>query len=335
MADAVQGSQPSLTPEARLELARSLEEQQRHDDALLAYYRAIIESQRQGRWLSKATTPPELVGRVTHATRYVKAGRRRVFGMALEPVFARLGREPLARFEECLAIQVGERRAVPEDPRQRPSMLYFPGLPAAPYFDRSIFPWFADFERETDAIRDELMAVMPRAEHSERVFASDAAERLGLAGDRGSSSWNGFYFYRHGERRDNNHALCPRTSAILETLPLVRIREQAPEVMFSVLTPGTHILPHRGVTNTRVVCHLPLVVPEDCALVVGGEKHAWREGEAVAFDDTYEHEAWNRGNKTRVVLIVDVWNPHLTAAERDAVTALVGALGDFNKAAGI
>ncbi len=101
--------------------------------------------------------------------------------------------------------------------------------------------------------------------------------------------------------------------------------------MFSVLTPGTHILPHRGVTNTRVVCHLPLVVPEDCALVVGGEKHAWREGEAVAFDDTYEHEAWNRGNKTRVVLIVDVWNPHLTAAERDAVTALVGAIGRFQQ----
>jgi len=105
--------------------------------------------------------------------------------------------------------------------------------------------------------------------------------------------------------------------------------------MFSVLTPGTHILPHRGVTNTRTVCHLPLVVPEDCALVVGGERHDWREGRAVAFDDTYEHEAWNRGSRTRVVLIFDVWNPHLTAAERDAVAALVAAMGDFNRAAGI
>ena len=105
--------------------------------------------------------------------------------------------------------------------------------------------------------------------------------------------------------------------------------------MFSVLTPGTHILPHRGVTNTRVVCHLPLVVPEDCALVVGGETHVWREGEAVAFDDTYEHEAWNRGSRTRVVLIVDVWNPHLTAAERDALATLAGAMGEFNKAAGL
>ena len=176
---------------------------------------------------------------------------------------------------------------------------------------------------------------MPRTDHSERVFGTDEAERRGLAGGTGAPSWNGFYFWRHGERRDANHALCPRTSAALEALPLVRIRGNAPEVMFSVLTPGTHILPHRGVTNTRVVCHLPLVVPEDCALVVGGEPRAWREGEAVAFDDTYEHEAWNRGSRTRVVLIIDVWNPHLTAAERDAVAALAEVMGDFNKAAGI
>ena len=105
--------------------------------------------------------------------------------------------------------------------------------------------------------------------------------------------------------------------------------------MFSVLEAGTHILPHRGVTNTRVVCHLPLVVPGDCALVVGGQKHEWREGEAVAFDDTYEHEAWNRGTRTRVVLIIDVWNPHLSAAEREAAAALAAAMRDFNQAAGI
>jgi aspartate beta-hydroxylase len=58
-------------------------------------------------------------------------------------------------------------------------------------------------------------------------------------------------------------------------------------------------------------------------------------GEAIAFDDTYEHEAWNRGSSTRVVLIIDVWNPNLTAAECDAVAVLAETLGDFNKAAGI
>ncbi len=335
MADAVEGGERALAPEARLDLAAALEARQDHGRALLAYYRAIIEAQRAGRWLDAGTTAPELLGRVTYAMRYVKAGRRRAFDAALAPVYARHGREALARFDACLAIQAGARRAEFADPRQRPSMLYFPGLPAAPWYERAAFPWFEALERETPAIREELLAVMPRTEHSERVFFSDEAERRGLAGAAGAPSWNGFYFWRHGLRRDASHALCPRTSAALEALPLVRIRGNAPEVMFSVLAPGTHILPHRGVTNARVVCHLPLVVPGDCALVVGGEPRAWREGEAVAFDDTYEHEAWNRGSSTRVVLIVDVWNPHLTAAERDAVAALAEVMVDFNEAAGL
>ena len=335
MADAVDRGERAQTPEARLDLAAALEARQEHGPALLAYYGAIIEAQRAGRWLDPGTTAPELLGRVTYAMRYVKAGRRRTFDAALAPAYARHGREALARFDACLSIQVGERRAEFADPRQKPSMLYFPGLPAAPWYQRAAFPWLEALERETPAIREELLAVMPRMDRGERVFLSDESERRGLAGAAGAPSWNGFYFWRHGERRDANHALCPTTSAALEALPLVRIRGNAPEVMFSVLTPGTHILPHRGVTNTRAVCHLPLIVPEDCTLVVGGESRAWREGEAVAFDDTYEHEAWNRGSRTRVVLIVDVWNPHLTAAERDAVALLAEVMGDFNKAAGI
>lgn len=335
MTDAAAAGGTALTPEALLDRARSLEDRQRDGEALLDYYRAIILAQRQGRWLDKGTTPPELQPRVSHAMRFVKAGRRHFFGHALEPVLARHGRSALARFEPCLAIQAGEAAAAPPDPRQRPSILYFPGLPSTPYIDRSHFPWFGILERQTATIREELLAALPRPEGSERVFANAAAEQLGLASGSGTPSWNGFYFWRHGEPRADNHARCPRTAALLETLPLVRIDGQAPEVMFSVLAPGTHILPHRGVTNTRVVCHLPLVVPENCALVVGGEKHVWQEGRAVAFDDTYEHEAWNRGASTRVVLILDVWNPHLTAAERDAVAALAVAIRDFNEAAGL
>jgi aspartate beta-hydroxylase len=327
--------EPMSTPEELLVRAGTLEACGRDGEALLAYFRAIVESQRQGRWLDRPTTPPELLARVTHAMRFVESGRRHCFDQVLQPVYVRHGREALTRFEPCLAMQVGKHRAQPPDPRQRPSVLYFPGLPSSPYYERSAFPWFVDLERETGAIRNELFAVMRESGLSERVFGSDAAERLGLAGSGDAPSWNGFYFWRHGRRRDDNCSACPRTSALLDQLPLIRIREHAPEVMFSVLTPGTHILPHRGVTNTRVVCHLPLVVPEECALVVGGQRHVWREGEAVAFDDTYEHEAWNRGLRTRVVLIIDVWNPFLTAAEREAVAALVEAMGDFNRAAGV
>jgi len=335
MADATEGHERPVTPEERLALAHDLEASNRSADAVLVYYRAIIESQREGRWLSAASTPPALLGAVRHAMRTVKAGRRRAFEDALAPVRARHGGTALARFDACLENLTGEKRATVADPRQRPTILYFPGLPASPWFGREQFPWFAVLEAATAAIRDELEAVMPRAERSERVFTDDEAERRGLAGAQGAPSWNGFYFWRHGEPREDNLTLCPRTAAVLAELPLCRIREHAPEVMFSVLAPGTHILPHRGVTNTRVVCHLPLVVPSDCSLVVDGKRHEWREGEAIAFDDTYEHEAWNRGTRLRVVLIIDVWHPGLSAAERDAIATLAGAMGDFNKAAGL
>ena len=97
---------------------------------------------------------------------------------------------------------------------------------------------------------------------------------------------------------NDNCAACPVTSNALDAAAARRdVPKHGPEVLFSVFTPGTHLLPHRGVTNTRVVAHLPLIVPPDCALHVGGEDHAWQEGRVVVFDDTYEHEAWNRSDQ--------------------------------------
>ncbi|MGE5167578.1 MAG: aspartyl/asparaginyl beta-hydroxylase domain-containing protein, partial [Deltaproteobacteria bacterium] len=83
------------------------------------------------------------------------------------------------------------------------------------------------------------------------------------------------------------------------------------------------------------VTHLPLVIPENCAIAVGGEEKVWREGEAFSFDDTFEHEAWNRSDRTRVVMLLDVWNPYLTAVECEAITGLIEGIGDFNESAGI
>jgi len=114
-------------------------------------------------------------------------------------------------------------------------------------------------------------------------------------------------------------------------LPLVRISEHAPEICFSMLTAGTHILPHYGTSNIRSVVHLPLIVPENCALKVENELVLTKAGECFAFDDTFLHEAWNRGSGTRAILLMDAWNPHLTETERLCLTELVKLIGDFNR----
>jgi len=217
-----------------------------------------------------------------------------------------------------------------------PKFLYFPDLPTSPYFARELFPWYAMLEDNFDAVRAELAEVLRSEDNLEPFLKLHSSQEIaGYLGGEGAPKWDAFFFYRHGQRYDDNCARCPKTAAILDALPtLARVRDHAPEVCFSVLTPGSHILPHRGVTNTRLVTHFPLVVPAgDLALRVGGEAHVWQEGRCVTFDDTFEHEAWNRTGQTRVVMLLDVWNPHLTEIERDAVAALVETVGDFNRAA--
>ncbi|MEO5812009.1 MAG: aspartyl/asparaginyl beta-hydroxylase domain-containing protein [Rhodanobacter sp.] len=321
---------------ARLRLGVVLEQQGRQHAAMLAYFNAIDVAQAHGRWLSDTTTAPGLRAAVKHAVQYVAAGRRELFEAVIEPLRQRYGRSELARVDECLAIYLHEQPALLPDPRQRPKFLYFPGIPSQTFYPRLRFPDQDRLEAAVDAIREELRAVLTQAQDVLVPFLGTnfaeaaAAHLLGSSGTQ-EAAWDAFFFYRHGVRDDAHCAQCPRTSEVLDSMPLVRVRDHAPETLYSVLRPGTHILPHRGVTNTRLVTHLPLIVPADCALRVGGETHVWQEGRCVTFDDTFEHEAWNHSTQTRAVLILDSWNPDLSAAEQAAVTDLVAAIGDFNR----
>jgi aspartate beta-hydroxylase len=328
-----------LAPKAfmvRLHYAHVLERLGREHAALAQYFGAITQAQMQDRWLSDETTAPPLRSLVKHAMRFTYDGRKRVFEALLAPLRARYGDEPLRRVADCLRIYLHELPANYPDPRQRPKFLYFPGLPTTAYFARELFPWYAQFEANFAAIREELASVMAAKEGIEPFLKFHRPEDVqGYLGGVEKPVWDAYFFYRHGERYDAHYRDCPRTGAGLDAVPLCQIREHAPEVCFSVLTPGTHILPHRGVTNTRLVTHLPLVVPDNCAIHVGGEERVWHEGECFTFDDTFEHEAWNRSDSTRVVMLLDVWNPHLTEVEREAVTVLVEGIGDFNTEAGV
>ena len=111
--------------------------------------------------------------------------------------------------------------------------------------------------------------------------------------------------------------------ALLEGFGQPSILGAGPNAMFSLLAPNTAIPPHVGVNNTRLVCHLPLIVPEGCWFRVGAETRAWHEGEAFVFDDTIEHEALNPTDQLRIVFIFDVWHPDLSDLEREAVAALI------------
>ena len=323
---------------ARLILAASLQALGRADDALPCYFGALMNAQSQGLWTDERTTPAELVPLVLHAAAEVREKRPAYFSVVFQPMRDRHGAAAMRRIEQGLQIYLNEVEARYADPRQRPLFFYVPGLPPTPYFDRSLFDWIAPLEAMTADIREELLRVIERPDALEPFHrprpGGEASPHLGGVGGK-AAAWDTYFFCRHGEPFQAHLESCPVTASALSRLPLSRVRDHAPETLFSILRPGTHILPHRGVTNTRVVAHLPLVVPDDCAIVVGGEQHVWCEGEVVVFDDTFEHEAWNRSDRTRAILLMDVWNPYLDAAERDALMHLIPMIGDFNRAGGI
>lgn len=328
----------SLAPRifvARLQLGMALEQLGQSQEALKAYFMAIESARSLGRWQDDATTAEGLRHAVKHAVNYVNRGRRQLFRSVLDPLREHYGDSELVRVERSLAIYFSDQPANIPDPRQKPKFLYFPGITSQPYYPGKHFPWLEELEAATATVREELRNALSQEQLLEAFLGqipTHARQGMLRSSHDGEPSWDAYFFYRHGERYDNHCALCPQTTALLDALPLVRIRDHAPETLFSILSPGTHILPHTGVTNTRLVTHLPLIVPPDCAIRVGGEEHVWQEGRCVTFDDTYEHEAWNRSGQTRVVLILDSWHPDLSEAERLAVTDLVEAIGDFNQA---
>ncbi|WP_076070098.1 aspartyl/asparaginyl beta-hydroxylase domain-containing protein [Sphingomonas montana] len=223
------------------------------------------------------------------------------------------------RFDACIDHLLGRR----EIHANRCSGLHFPFLPADEFFDRDHFPWMAKLEAQTDVIRAELVALL--AEDAAAITPY-VAMPSGTPENKWSPldnrlAWGAFHLWKNGRRDDAACARCPATTAIIEALPLAELPERAPTVFFSLLQPGTHLPAHSGVSNVRAIVHLPLIVPAGCTFRVGGETRDWREGEAWAFDDTIDHEAWNRSDALRAILIFDVWNPHIRAEERALLRA--------------
>jgi aspartyl/asparaginyl beta-hydroxylase (cupin superfamily) len=232
-----------------------------------------------------------------------------------------LARGPVsARFAQSVDLLCGARRLYPSAPR----LYQFPELPVVQFFDVSSFEWVEEFELATDSIRTELLGLLARTKAPEVPYLQHDPRRPQLRRDPlvGSTDWGAIFVWKDGVLVEDVAASCPRTVEALERVPLVRTPGRSPNVLFSLLQPGTHIKPHHGFVNTRLIGHLPLIVPPHCGLRVGNEVHQWEPGKVVLFDDTIEHEAWNRSDSIRVVLIFEVWRPELTPEERDAVNAV-------------
>jgi aspartyl/asparaginyl beta-hydroxylase (cupin superfamily) len=208
-----------------------------------------------------------------------------------------------------------------------PTDFFYPELTEREFHPRRLFPWIERVEAATDSIAAELRQVMA-AERAELVPYVQYDEHIPMDQWRklnNNLDWTAIHLLLRGKRIEANARHCPNTMAVLAELPQPQIRGASPNGMFSLLAPHTVIPPHVGVSNSRLVCHLPLIVPEGCWFRVGGETRYWRAGEAFVFDDTIEHEAMNPSDELRVVFIFDVWHPDLSPVEREGAAALIGS----------
>jgi aspartate beta-hydroxylase len=272
---------------------------------------------------------PDLKPAVSHALAYREKYNQdcaSFLAQHLDPYYKTFQGETLGRFRDSLEIMVGKKKRFDS----RSEIYHFPRLAPIEFFDRADFPWLDAIEEATDGIRDEFIGVLnaeegftPYISYPQDVPHNQFAEL------NNSPRWSAFHLYKMGERVDENAAKCPKTMNALEGAPKPDQPGRTPAAMFSLLKPKTRIPPHNGVTNTRLVTHLALIIPEACGFRVGNDTRQWVPGKAWVFDDTIEHEAWNDSDKLRVVLIFDIWHPHLTPPERTMITAMTAGLNAF------
>lgn len=205
---------------------------------------------------------------------------------------------------------------------QQPNMFYFPGLAQRPFFERDEFAWIEEFEAATLAIQSELNALI----EGDYAFSAHTVSNPRLPPPNSAllndPNWSACHLWQRGRELTEHTSRVPATVAALSIPPIPRIGGFAPMIMFSLLRPGTHIAAHHGVTNTRLICHLPLMSTEDCAIRVGAEVRPFEVGQTLIFDDSFEHEAWNRGSGIRVVLLFEIWRPDIGEAERAELATL-------------
>ncbi|WP_432770495.1 aspartyl/asparaginyl beta-hydroxylase domain-containing protein [Sphingopyxis sp.] len=232
------------------------------------------------------------------------------------------------RVAEALRLLAGEQPLY----LQQPNMFYFPGLAQRPFFERREFDWVPAVEAASEAIRAELVALIEGADDRFGPYVTASADRPPPNNPLlDKPDWGAAWLWKDGVVADGMAALCPQAVAALALAPQPVIPNRAPLALFSRLQPGTHIAPHHGMLNTRLICHLPLIVPDGCGLRVGAETRAWQEGELTIFDDSFEHEAWNRGASDRTVMLFEIWRPDIDADERAQLTRIFAAIDSYSE----
>lgn len=167
-----------------------------------------------------------------------------------------------------------------------------------PVLTEEDYPELAILERNLQAIQEEFLQVSKKA--GLRNVSDFYKVETAIGQDE---NWKGFPLMIFNYKFDENVAKCPDTFAVISELP------GCTSAMFSVLHPGKHILPHKGLYKGVTRCLFTIFAPENGLswIKVNGRKLAFETGKCILFDETFEHEVLNESDKMRVVLYLDIY----------------------------
>jgi beta-hydroxylase len=179
-------------------------------------------------------------------------------------------------------------------------MYVFSAVPNRPFVDVGRFPELAPLQENWQTIRGEALQLFDEG----RIRAASTYNDLGF-NSFFKTGWKRFYVKWYDEPLPSAQALCPKTVALVQSIPAVNA------AMFALLPPGSKLGAHRDPFAGSLRYHLGLVTPnaDTCRIVVDGEAYAWRDGEPVMFDETFIHTAENRSDVTRIILFCDIERP--------------------------
>ncbi|MEO1187859.1 MAG: aspartyl/asparaginyl beta-hydroxylase domain-containing protein [Pseudomonadota bacterium] len=231
-----------------------------------------------------------------------------------------------ARFERAKTMLFGEGQRYVQEPRS----FFYPELPDRAFYEPEDYGWTSALIAAEDQIRTEFEALRQRPS----AFTPYIHASGNLPIDRNNplldnDDWSAVHLQKNGVVNEELAALMPSVMDALSDAPLEAIDQRGPTILVSRLAPGAHIPPHTGYLNTRLTCHLPIIIPDGCGLRCGNETRHWRSGEMLMFNDSIDHEAWNKSDEARFVLIFFVWRPELSAAERGLIKSLLEGVDSY------
>ncbi len=176
----------------------------------------------------------------------------------------------------------------------------FSKVDRTPYLTTDQFPELKPLKDHWQMIREEALALNEGGQIAVATGYNDIGFNSFFR-----TGWKRFHLYWYGKDLLSAEKSCPKTVALLKSIPSIKA------AMFASLPPGAKLVRHRDPYAGSLRYHLGLVTPNDtnCFINVDGENYHWKDGEAVMFDETYIHYAANNTDQQRIVLFCDIERP--------------------------